>query len=162
MKIDRLDHLVLTVKNIAATCEFYSNVLGMEVVAFGEGRKALAFGTQKINLHESGKEFEPKAQYPTPGSADLCFITSTPLAKVIEHLHHCSVEIVEGPVKRTGAVGPILSVYFRDPDMNLIEVSNYAEVIGEWSVDLETREARKQGAGVARTLFSGTLSIQFS
>jgi catechol 2,3-dioxygenase-like lactoylglutathione lyase family enzyme len=127
MKIDRLDHLVLTVKSIERTCEFYSNVLGMDVVTFGEGRKALAFGTQKINLHESGKEFEPKAQHPTPGSADLCFITGTPLRDVIEHLHYYSVEIIEGPVKKTGAVGQILSVYFRDPDMNLIEVSNYLE-----------------------------------
>ena len=127
MKIDRLDHLVLIVKSIAATCEFYSNVLGMDVVTFGEGRKALAFGAQKINLHESGREFEPKAQRPTPGSADLCFITSTPLRYVIEHLHRYGVEIIEGPVKKTGAVGQLLSVYFRDPDMNLIEVSNYLE-----------------------------------
>jgi len=127
MKINRLDHLVLTVKNIAVTCEFYSNVLGMEVVTFGEGRKALAFGTQKINLHESGKDFEPKAHYPTPGSADLCFITRVPLTDVMDHLKRYNVEILEGPVKRTGAVGQILSVYFRDPDMNLIEVSNYVE-----------------------------------
>lgn len=127
MKTDRLDHLVLTVKSITVTCEFYSNVLGMEVVTFGEDRKALAFGTQKINLHESGKEFEPKAHRPTPGSADLCFITKTPLFDVIEHLERYRVEIIEGPLKRTGAVGQILSVYFRDPDMNLIEVSNYLE-----------------------------------
>jgi catechol 2,3-dioxygenase-like lactoylglutathione lyase family enzyme len=127
MKIDRLDHLVLTVKSIDRTCEFYANVLGMEVVTFGEGRKALAFGTQKINLHETGKEFEPRAQHPTPGSADLCFITSTPLADVIKHLHHHGVEIIEGPLKKTGAVGQILSVYFQDPDRNLIEVSNYLE-----------------------------------
>jgi len=127
MKIDRLDHLVLTVKDIAATCEFYSNALGMDVITFGEDRKALVFGTQKINLHESGKEFEPKADHPTPGSADLCFITKTPLADVIEHLGRYRFEIIEGPVKRTGAVGQILSVYFRDPDMNLIEVSNYLE-----------------------------------
>ncbi len=118
MKIDRLDHLVLTVKSITATCEFYSNVLGMDIVTFG---------AQKINLHERGKEFEPKADRPTPGSADLCFITKTPLADVIEHLGRYRVEIIEGPVKRTGAVGQILSVYFRDPDMNLIEVSNYLE-----------------------------------
>ena len=127
MKIDRLDHLVLTVKNIATTCEFYARVLGMEVLTFGENRKALAFGTQKINLHESGKEFVPKAQYPTPGSADLCFITSTPLVGVMEHLRRCEVEMIEGPVKRTGAMGQIQSVYLRDPDMNLIEVSNYVE-----------------------------------
>jgi|SRR5215211_4320979 len=127
MKINHIDQLVLTVKRIATTCDFYSNVLGMEVITFGEGRKALAFGAQKINLHESGKEFEPKAQHPTPGSADLCFITSTPLADVIERLRHCDVKVIEGPVQRTGAMGQILSVYFRDPDLNLIEVSNYVE-----------------------------------
>jgi catechol 2,3-dioxygenase-like lactoylglutathione lyase family enzyme len=124
MKLDRLDHLVLTVKNIAVTCEFYSKVLGMDVVTFGEDRKALLFGKQKINLHESGKELEPKAHDPTPGSADLCFITDTPLKDVMEHLQRSGIEIVEGPVKRTGAIGTILSVYFRDPDLNLIEVSN--------------------------------------
>ena len=102
-------------------------MLGMETLTFGEDRKALAFGAQKINLHEHGKEFEPKAHRPTPGSADLCFITTTPLADVMEHLHRGEVEIIEGPVKRTGAVGEILSVYFRDPDRNLIEVSNYVE-----------------------------------
>ncbi len=125
MEIDRLDHLVLTVKDIAATCEFYSRALGLEVVTFGAGRKALAFGRQKINLHESGREFDPKAHRPTPGSADLCFITKTPLEEVIAHLRQSGVEIIEGPVNRTGAVGPIVSVYFRDPDLNLIEVSNY-------------------------------------
>ncbi len=125
MKVDHLDHLVLTVKSIPATCEFYARALGMEVVTFGGNRQALAFGAQKINLHEAGKEWEPKAQRPTPGSADLCFITLTPLAEVVEHLRRCGVEIVEGPVKRTGAAGPITSVYFRDPDLNLIEVSNY-------------------------------------
>jgi catechol 2,3-dioxygenase-like lactoylglutathione lyase family enzyme len=125
MKIDHLDHLVLTVKSIPATCEFYARVLGMEVVTFGSNRQALAFGTQKINLHEAGKEWEPKAHRPTPGSADLCFITHTPLADVVEHLRQCGIEIIEGPVKRMGAVGPIMSVYFRDPDLNLIEVSNY-------------------------------------
>lgn len=127
MKIERLDHLVLTVKDIPTTCEFYSNVLGMDVITFGADRKALVFGSQKINLHERGNEFEPKAHHPKPGSADLCFITKTPLADVIEHLHRHRVEIIEGPVKRTGVVGQILSVYFRDPDMNLIEVSNYLE-----------------------------------
>ncbi len=125
MKVDHLDHLVLTVESIPATCEFYARVLGMEVVTFGGNRQALAFGAQKINLHEAGKEWEPKAQRPTPGSADLCFITHTPLADVIEHLRQCGVEIVEGPVKRTGATGQMVSVYFRDPDLNLIEVSNY-------------------------------------
>jgi catechol 2,3-dioxygenase-like lactoylglutathione lyase family enzyme len=125
MKIERLDHLVLTVKNIATTCEFYVAVLGMEVVTFGDNRKALRFGSQKINLHEMGTEFELKACRPTPGSADLCFITSVPLADVIEHLQQYGVKIIEGPVKRPGAIGQIESVYFRDPDLNLIEVSNY-------------------------------------
>lgn len=124
MKIDSLDHLVLTVKNVEATAAFYSTALGMEVVTFGAGRKALAFGSQKINLHQHTQEFEPKAQHPTPGSADVCFITSVPLAEVVAHLASCNIAVVEGPVQRTGATGPILSVYFRDPDMNLIEVSN--------------------------------------
>ena len=125
MRIDHLDHLVLTVADIDATCAFYRRVLGMDVIAFGNGsRVALAFGAQKINLHASGREFEPKADKPTPGSADLCFITAVPLADVVAHLNSKSVPIIEGPVRRTGATGPILSVYFRDPDGNLIEVSN--------------------------------------
>lgn len=124
MKIDSLDHLVLTVKDIEATASFYSKVLGMDVVTFGGNRQALSFGTHKINLHQHGNELEPKAQHPTPGSADLCFITSVPLTKVLTHLESCNVALIEGPVRRTGATGPILSVYFRDPDMNLIEVSN--------------------------------------
>jgi catechol 2,3-dioxygenase-like lactoylglutathione lyase family enzyme len=124
VQIDSLDHLVLTVANIEASCAFYSRVLGMEVVTFGQGRKALAFGAQKINLHQAGQEFEPKAQRPTPGSADLCFLTSVPLTEVQTHLAACGVTVTEGPVQRTGAQGPILSVYFRDPDLNLIEVSN--------------------------------------
>jgi catechol 2,3-dioxygenase-like lactoylglutathione lyase family enzyme len=129
MKIDSLDHLVLTVKDIATTCEFYGTVLGMDVVTFADNRKALLFGSQKINLHEMGKEFEPKANRPTPGSADLCFITRVPLADVIEHLQRYGVKIIEGPVKRTGANGQIESVYFRDPDLNLIEVSNYVDSV---------------------------------
>ena len=127
MRIDRLDHLVLTVKNIPATCDFYSRALGMEVVTFGDNRKALAFGCQKINLHEAGHEVAPKAHRPTPGSADLCFITSVPLKEVVAHLGRCGVKIIEGPVKRTGARGPIESVYLRDPDGNLIEISNYLD-----------------------------------
>ncbi|XP_029442182.1 glyoxalase domain-containing protein 5-like [Rhinatrema bivittatum] len=123
--IHRLDHLVLTVKNIEDTVAFYSKVLGMEVVTFKGNRKALNFGNQKFNLHEAGKEFEPKAHRPTPGSIDLCLITKTPLAEVVDHLKASGVTVEEGPVTRTGAVGEITSVYFRDPDNNLIEVSNY-------------------------------------
>jgi len=125
IKIDRLDHLVLTVWDIEVTCEFYTRVLGMTMETFGQGRKALRFGQQKINLHQVGQEFEPKARQPTPGSGDLCFITSAPLEQVIDHLRSRGVEIIEGPVPRTGATGLILSVYFRDPDGNLLEISNY-------------------------------------
>ena len=127
MQIDRLDHLVLTVANFDTTVDFYHRVLGMEVITFGEGRKALSFGSQKINLHAQGKEFEPKDAAPTPGSADICLIASTPISNVIAHLRSCGVSILEGPVKRAGATGSITSVYFRDPDSNLIEVSNYAD-----------------------------------
>lgn len=126
MRIDAIDHVVLTVADVGATCAFYVHALGMEVVTFAGDRKALAFGAQKINLHPLGREYEPKAQRPTAGSGDLCFITSVPLAEVIAHLQRCGVAILEGPVARTGARGPITSVYFRDPDLNLIEVANYA------------------------------------
>ncbi|MFC3885663.1 VOC family protein [Bacillus songklensis] len=122
--IERLDHLVLTVKDVEVTCAFYSRVLGMKVVTFGEGRKALQFGCQKINLHEHGNEFEPKAHCPVPGSADLCMITNVPIGQVISHLNRCDVPIEEGPVPRTGATGRIESVYIRDPDRNLIEIAN--------------------------------------
>ena len=125
LRIDRLDHLVLTVESIEASCEFYERVLGMQAVTFGEGRKALAFGRQKINLHLAGREFEPHAERPLPGSADLCFITLTPLAEAMAHVRAQGVEIILGPVDRTGATGPMRSFYFRDPDANLIEVSNY-------------------------------------
>ena len=124
MQIERLDHLVLTVADIEASCAFYERVLGMQVVTFGTNRKALAFGQQKINLHERGKEFEPKASLPTPGSADLCFISPTPMREIVSHLQAQQVTIIEGPAPRTGAIGLIESVYFRDPDGNLIEVSN--------------------------------------
>lgn len=124
MKIASIDHLVLTVRSIDASCDFYTRHLGMELVLFGEGRKALAFGAQKLNLHEAGREFEPKALRPTPGAIDLCLITETPLAQVIAELETAGVAIVEGPVRRTGATGPLLSVYIRDPDENLIELSN--------------------------------------
>jgi catechol 2,3-dioxygenase-like lactoylglutathione lyase family enzyme len=125
MKLNRLDHLVLTVRDIEATCQFYSMVLGMEVVTFGSGRRALSFGKQKINLHEAGHEYKPHAEKPTPGSADLCFISAVPLSSVIEHLQACAVTIIEGPVERTGATGKMRSIYFRDPDQNLIEISEY-------------------------------------
>lgn len=125
MKIDRIDHLVLTVKDISATCAFYEKALGMNTVTFGADRKALSFGDQKINLHEYGNEFEPKANRPTPGSADLCFITAVPMPEVISHLASCGIEVIERPVQRTGARGQIISIYFCDPDLNLIEVSNY-------------------------------------
>jgi catechol 2,3-dioxygenase-like lactoylglutathione lyase family enzyme len=125
MNIDRLDHLVLTVADIERTCGFYQHVLGFEVVSFRGGRKALAFGRQKINLHQLGHEFEPKALRPTAGSGDLCFIATTALEQVIEHLRAEGIAIEDGPVERTGALGPIRSVYIRDPDQNLIEISNY-------------------------------------
>lgn len=124
MRIERLDHLVLTVADVEASCRFYSRVLGMQVLTFGAGRKALGFGQQKINLHQHGAEFEPKASRPLPGSADLCLLVATPLAQVAEHLQACGVAIEEGPVQRTGATGPILSLYLRDPDGNLLELSN--------------------------------------
>jgi catechol 2,3-dioxygenase-like lactoylglutathione lyase family enzyme len=125
MKIDAIDHVVLTVRDIDATCGFYSKVLGMEIVTFGEGRKALSFGSQKINLQQLGRESTLRAEKPTSGSADVCFITSVSLAAVIAHLNTCGVKPIAGPVERDGARGPMMSVYFRDPDMNLIEVSNY-------------------------------------
>jgi catechol 2,3-dioxygenase-like lactoylglutathione lyase family enzyme len=124
LKIESLDHLVLTVRDLDATVVFYSAVLGMEPVTFAEGRRALAFGSQKINLHQAGREFEPKAAVATPGSADLCFLTEVPVEQVVEHLTRNGVSILAGPVPRTGATGPLLSVYFRDPDGNLLEVSN--------------------------------------
>ena len=124
MLVDRLDHLVLTVKDVEASCGFYTAVLGMETVEFSGGRKALAFGSQKINLHQAGSEFAPHAERPVPGSADLCFITSLPLERVMHHLVEQRVVVIAGPVRRTGAQGPICSVYFRDPDGNLIELAN--------------------------------------
>lgn len=123
--ISSLDHLVLTVADLDRTAAFYCGVLGMERITFGAGRVALAFGRQKINLHLKGHEFEPKAQAPTPGSADLCFIAARPLAEVMARLAESGAVIEEGPVARTGAMGPIISVYIRDPDHNLIEISEY-------------------------------------
>jgi catechol 2,3-dioxygenase-like lactoylglutathione lyase family enzyme len=125
VKIDRIDHVVFTVKDIEATCDFYSKVLGMEIVTFGQGRKALAFGSQKINLQQLGRESTLIAQKPTSGSADICFVTSVPLSEVVAHLSSFGVKLIGGPVERDGARGLMMSVYFRDPDLNLIEVSNY-------------------------------------
>lgn len=120
--LEHLDHLVLTVASIDATIDFYTEVLGMEVVTF-QGRKALAFGIQRLNLHQRGHEFEPKAAHPTPGSADLCFLTTTSLETVMEYLKEQKVHIEAGPVDRDGAIGKLRSIYLRDPDRNLIEIS---------------------------------------
>ncbi len=125
MKVVQLDHLVLTVRDVDATVDFYTRALGMEAVTFGEGRQALRFGDQKINLHQQGKELDPRALRPTPGSADLCFIVDVDLDEVVRHLRSQGVEILLGPVERTGALGPIESVYVRDPDGNLVELSRY-------------------------------------
>lgn len=125
MKIKNIDHLVMTVRDIDQTLGFYVNVLGMEKQSFESGRVALLFGEQKINLHEYGNEFEPKAHLAVPGSEDLCFITDMPLAEAMQQVKNQGVNIIEGPVKRTGANGPVESFYFRDPDLNLIEVSSY-------------------------------------
>ena len=121
--LEHLDHIVLTVANIDATVDFYTEVLGMDLVTF-DGRKALAFGIQRINLHQRGHEFNPKAAHPTPGAGDLCFITTTPLNQVIEYLTSQRIHVEEGPVDRTGAIGKLRSIYLRDPDRNLIEISN--------------------------------------
>ncbi len=125
IELDHLDHVVLTVADIETTVAFYELVLGMKRVTFGEGRIALAFGNQKINLHQLGQEFEPKAGNVGVGSADLCFILKTSLEEAQRHIETCGVELIGGPVARTGAGGTMTSLYFRDPDLNLIEVSQY-------------------------------------
>ena len=125
MFIEQLDHLVLTVSNMQQSLDFYSRTLGMKPVSFVNGRCALTFGSQKINLHQAGKEWNPKAAHPTLGSADLCFTSNLPLNDVIKHFHDQGISIEEGPVARTGALGPILSLYIRDPDGNLLEISTY-------------------------------------
>jgi catechol 2,3-dioxygenase-like lactoylglutathione lyase family enzyme len=122
--VEQLDHIVLTVANIHATTDFYTEVLGMDIITFN-GRTALRFGDQKINLHQRGHEFNPKAAHAMPGSADLCFITLTPLEEVTEYLNALKIHVEEGPVERVGAVGKLRSIYIRDPDQNLIELSNY-------------------------------------
>ena len=126
--IDHIDHLVLTTRDKPACIRFYTDVLGMKLVTFKtptEERLALAFGEQKLNLHEWGHEYKPHAHVPVPGSLDLCFIAAVPLDAVIRKLEQAKVKIIEGPVKKTGAVGPIRSVYVRDPDLNLVEISVY-------------------------------------
>lgn len=125
--IDHLDHLVLTCVDVEATRHFYTEVMQMKLETFGNGRLAFRFGNQKINLHQRGAEFEPKAHLPVPGALDLCFIASVPLDEVIAHLQRCQWPIVEGPVPRTGATQKIRSVYVRDPDLNLIEISELVD-----------------------------------
>ncbi|WP_414041517.1 VOC family protein [Acidithiobacillus sp. M4-SHS-6] len=125
MHIDRLDHLVLTVQDISVSTDFYSQVLGMQEITFAEGRKALVFGQQKINLHPAARPIAPHAAHPVCGSADLCFIVAGDIREVLVHLQNCGVALEAGPVPRTGATGPITSVYFRDPDGNLLEVSTH-------------------------------------
>jgi catechol 2,3-dioxygenase-like lactoylglutathione lyase family enzyme len=124
MRVHRIDHVVLTVADVDRTLAFYERVLGMTPVSFGEGRRALAFGDQKLNLHQAGREFEPKALRPTPGAIDLCLTTDVPLDQVAAHLRSESVVIEHGPVDKIGARSTLRSLYFRDPDGNLIEVSN--------------------------------------
>jgi len=124
--IDHVDHIVLTTRDPERCIDFYTRALGMHLETFGEGRVAFRFGEQKINLHVSGREFEPKADRPTPGSLDLCFIASVPLADVIARMKASGISIIEGPVRRTGAAYPITSVYVRDPDLNLIEIAERA------------------------------------
>ena len=123
--ITGLDHLVLTVTDLDQTTDFYQRVLGMHPVTFGAGRRGLEFGTSKINLHQAGQEIIPHAARPTRGSADLCLITTTPPREVLDHLDAQHVPVVDGPVPRTGARGPITSIYVRDPDGNLIEIASY-------------------------------------
>jgi catechol 2,3-dioxygenase-like lactoylglutathione lyase family enzyme len=122
--IDHIDHVVLTTRDLQGCIRFYTEVLGMKLEKFGE-RLALKFGTQKLNLHEWGKEFTPRAHVAAPGTLDLCFISSIPLEKVVERLGQSKIPILEGPVAKTGAQGPIRSVYVRDPDLNLVEISVY-------------------------------------
>ena len=122
--ITSIDHFVLTCADVDATIDFYVRVLGMTAESFGAGRRALSFGNQKINLHQAGAEFEPKARVATPGSGDFCLLSDVPVAEIAAHLAAEGVEVIEGPVEKIGAAGALLSIYFRDPDGNLVEVSN--------------------------------------
>ena len=123
--IDHIDHIVLTTRDREGCIRFYTEILGMRLESFGENRLALKFGSQKINLHEWGLEFTPRAHVAAPGTLDLCFISSIPLESVMARLKEAHVPILEGPVAKTGALGPIRSVYVRDPDLNLVEISVY-------------------------------------
>jgi len=127
MRVDRLDHLVLTVADLDVSIDFYTRILGMRAVTFGDGRRALRFGRSKINLHLAGQEFEPKAARPTPGSADLCLVSPDAPDQVVAELREAGVAVVEGPVPKTGALGDMISVYIRDPDDNLVEIAHYPE-----------------------------------
>jgi catechol 2,3-dioxygenase-like lactoylglutathione lyase family enzyme len=126
VKVDRIDHVVLTVADVDRTIAFYERALGMRAVAFGEGRRALAFGDQKLNLHQAGREFAPHAATPAPGGVDICFTTTTPLDEVVAHLRAQGVAIESGPVAKTGARAALRSIYLRDPDGNLVEIANEA------------------------------------
>lgn len=125
IELDRLDHLVLTCRDLDATAAWYERVLGMRRVTFAQNRTALAFGNQKINLHQQGREVKPNAAAAAPGTADICFITSQPTEDVVAHLGACGVTIERGPVAQSGALGAMTSVYMRDPDGNLVEVARY-------------------------------------
>lgn len=127
MKIKSIDHIVLTVSDISQICRFYTQILGMEEITFSNNRKALKFGSQKINIHLKGHEYDPKAKQPTTGSADICLIVETSLDEVINRLRKYGIQIEGGPVERTGAQGALISIYIRDPDGNLIELSNIKE-----------------------------------
>lgn len=127
IQLSHIDHLVITTMDVDRACQFYQQALGVEVVTFKGNRKALSFGRQKINLHLKGHEFEPKAAHPTVGAIDLCFIIEDSLEDAIAHLSALNIPIEEGPIERTGALGPIRSIYLRDPDDNLIELSNYTD-----------------------------------
>ncbi len=127
IRIKSLDHLVVTASDLQATIEFYTRVLGMEHVEFGNGLHAVHFGEQKFNLHDALTDVSPKARKIVPGSEDICLLTDTPIADVKSHIESCGIEIEEGPVSRQGAAGTLLSVYFRDPDGNLVEVANVVD-----------------------------------
>jgi len=124
IKIKSMDHLVITASNLRTTVDFYSRVLGMEHVEFGDGLHAMHFGDQKFNIHDASTDVTPKAENIVPGSEDFCLLTETPISEVVDHLQACGVAVEEGPITRSGAAGTLDSVYFRDPDGNLVEVSN--------------------------------------